>query len=59
MDMTAKNLVFGGKIFDKVIFVEPDFCISTCKHTRFCIFIKGGNIYQIEKHIDDEKAYLL
>ena len=59
MDITAKNLVFWVKIFDKVIFVEPDFLISTCKHTRFCIFIKGGNIYQIEKYIDDEKAYLL
>ena len=50
---------FGGKIFDKVTFVEPDFCISSCKHTRFCIVIKGGNIYQTEKYIDDEKAYLL
>ena len=59
MDKTAKVLYFWGKIFDKVIFVEPDFCISTCKHTRFCIFIKGRNIYQIEKYVDDEKAYLL
>ena len=50
--------IFGAK-FDKVIFVEPYFCISARKHTRFCIFIKGGNIYQIEKYIDDEKAYLL
>ena len=39
--------------------MEPDFCISTCKHARFCISIKDGNIYQIEKYIDDEKAYLL
>ena len=51
MDMTAKKLVFLGQNF-----WQGYLC-----GTRFCIFIKGGNIYmyQIEKYIDDEKADLM
>ena len=59
MDMTAINLDFWGKIFDEVFFVEPDFCISTWKHTRFVPSLKVRNINQTEKYIDNEKAYLL
>ena len=42
MDMDAKNSVFGCKKFNEIIFVELDFCISTCKHTRICTFIEAG-----------------
>ena len=45
MDMDAKNSVLGGKKFNEIIFVELDFCISTCMHTRICTLIEVGKHY--------------